>query len=98
MPKVFSVNFGLEREKKCSRFWHTRHLAILVSSLVLRSRGLGQIDLCFKERGVLVVVEVKSYRGISPRQWSRLKKSCQWLGALLNRDVVFRVDHLKKEL
>ena len=93
------MDIGLARERRCSRQWHTSYRAVLISPQVLRRRGLGQVDICFEGAGgVLVVLEVKGYGPLSWEQGRRLKKSCQWLGALLDRDVVFQVAHLKKEL
>ena len=56
---------GLELEKKCSLEFHAHGTPLLVSSLVLRSRFLGQIDLarfCKSPEGLwkIEVQEVKS--------------------------------------
>ncbi|MEX0799441.1 MAG: hypothetical protein WEB87_04215 [Bacteriovoracaceae bacterium] len=60
--------------------------AVLVSPLLLRRIGAGQIDYCFMDRGLLHIVEVKSsITGVQAGQKSqkaRLFKSARFLSQL----------------
>ena len=85
------------RELQWSQKFHSRYPAVLVSSQVLRRRHLGQVDVCFLQEK-LVIVEVKGYFSPGAVQRQRLRAACQWLGGLLQREVIFMIAHDKREL
>jgi len=75
-------------EKDISLEFHHEGVPFLVSSLVLRENGCGQVDLCrvIKRKGgekVIEVLEVKSSRGPSGYQYRRLRQSAEFLSLIL---------------
>ena len=77
---------GERTEEEASLLYHARGVPLLVSPLILRSLGLGQVDVCyFDGRKGLVIVESKTRGHVSPRQRRRLLKSCAFLGAIFKR-------------
>lgn len=82
---------GQSLEQKASLLFHTQGIPVLISSLVLRRRNVGQIDVAFwkGQPRSLVLVEVKSCAGISFKQKKRLQAASHYLGQLLNCAVQF---------
>ena len=97
MIKTEFIGRGWARELACSLKFHSRYPAVLLSSKVLHSRQLGQVDLCFIQKKI-IIVEVKGYYGPGFKQKQRLALTCQWLGDLLKREVLLYIVHSKKEL
>lgn len=80
-------------EKDFSLEFHRQGIPLLISSLVLRSRGAGQVDLGRLEKKMgqcwIHLLEIKAGQNVSLRQKNRLKKSGQFLGCLLGFQVKF---------
>jgi hypothetical protein len=89
---------GEEWEREFSLKFHQLGLPLLVSPLVLRSRGAGQIDLARLEKRKgqwwIKMVETKTHPLISSLQRRRLRKSAQFLSALFGYPVD-QVYHIK---
>jgi len=70
---------------------HHNEIPVLISSLSLRSRGCGQLDIVAfsKKSNRLNIFEVKSFKQkwVSARQWRRLRKSQEFLSLLFNCEV-----------
>lgn len=86
--KVCANSYGIKRELFYSQRIHQFHTPVLVSALTLRSRQLGQIDLCqLDEReGRLIIFEVKSSTvglHVSFKQRQRLASSLLFLNMIL---------------
>ena len=91
----YSYTKGSGAEAAASLVFHQKGMPLLASALLLRSLGLGQVDLAVVLGGPcpeLLVIEVKSRTAISvegPEQWvgerqrGRLRQACAWLGSLL---------------
>jgi hypothetical protein len=79
---------GQLRELVVSASFHSEGVPLLVSSQVLRSLGMGQIDLarvkCSRQgQKLLEICEVKSKVAPTVQQYLRLKRAGDWLGHLL---------------
>ncbi|MCB9093743.1 MAG: hypothetical protein H6621_01635 [Halobacteriovoraceae bacterium] len=85
---------GLEYEKQCSVTIHSLGIPVLISPVVLRKRGAGQIDLAIyqSENQKIIVYEVKHEDawGLSRGQYKRLKKSVDWIAQILQVQVGLR--------
>lgn len=86
--KEYANSCGIKRELFYSQKIHQFHTPVLVSALTLRSRQLGQIDLCqLDEReGRLTIFEIKSSvmgLHVSLRQRQRLASSLLFLNLIL---------------
>ncbi|MCK6595513.1 MAG: hypothetical protein L6Q33_09960 [Bacteriovoracaceae bacterium] len=88
---------GNELEKEASLFYHSKYTPVLVSSLVLRKRGGGQIDLTYLHKDTLTIIELKNGGILSPVQYFRLKDSGSLLGEVLNRTVFLKLNFAKFE-
>jgi hypothetical protein len=96
------MNKGELNEAKMSQIFHSSSLPFLVSSVYLREKNLGQIDICFIRQGkdknkVLNVVEVKSAGYISRLQVNRLKRASDHLGQVLGIAASFKVNFCQKD-
>ena len=75
---------GDSLEAEISKKYHTQHNAVLVSPKLLRSKGLGQIDVSYMENNKIIILEVKSSRigkqvCYSSKQITRLRYSTLFL-------------------
>ncbi len=104
--RVSSKGFEFEKEQSKS-YKHSSALALLVSPLVLRERGLGQIDYAefmpktkVKEARAQIVECKFTLRGtgLAPQQWARLKNSARFLGELLDCPVELKIASQRKTL
>lgn len=88
-------------ESKETKLFHRRGHPCLISSLVLRSRGMGQIDVATLQkigtRKVLTLVEVKTSTVPGSFQWQRLKKSQDFLAKLLEVETKLEVKFCQKD-
>lgn len=96
------MNKGELNEARMSRQYHLSSLPLLVSSIYLREKNLGQVDICFIKKdkngeGILNVIEVKSSSNISSKQINRLRKSSDYLGQVLEISVHFKVNFCQKD-
>lgn len=78
---------GRELELACSRNWHRRAIPLLVSPMLLRRRGCGQVDVsCIESNpSVTRIIECKSRGVISQAQYRRLLNSANFLSTLLGK-------------
>ena len=83
-------------EKCASLNYHSQHRAILISSKLLRSYSLGQIDLSYIKKGRVHLFEVKaSQTGIgymSRQQKLRINRSADFIARIL--DVEVQINYL----
>ena len=72
---------------------HKKGIPLLVSPLLLRSYGLGQIDLAIFEKNELVkIFEVKSsIPVVSVSQNKRIKKAAEFIGLIFSAAVVLEI-------
>ena len=96
------MNKGELNEARMSRQYHLSSLPFLVSSIYLREKNLGQVDICFIKRDVkgeniLNVIEVKSSSNISNKQVYRLRKASDHLGRVLEISAHFKVNFCQKD-
>lgn len=75
---------GDSLEASISKNFHSQYSAILVSSKLLRSRGLGQIDIAYIKEKQIIVLEVKSSQigrkaCYQSKQITRLRRSTMFL-------------------
>ncbi len=70
---------------------HANSLPLLVSSLILREYGCGQIDVSCILNDTVYCFEVKSSGYVSRKQLSRLRKSSELLGIVLDRNSFIRI-------
>lgn len=86
---------GKVAELNASKQIHQRYLPILVSSVILRKRHCGQIDLACLNNKILTLFEIKKRslgkQQITSTQKMRLIRSANFLGRLLNRKIELRV-------
>lgn len=69
------VKRGLDFECQQSRQIHSRGIPILLSSLVLREFGCGQIDVALLERGHIKLFELKLCGHLSLSQRKRIQRT-----------------------
>lgn len=87
---------GKSVELNLSKSFHSHNKAILISSLYLRRKGLGQIDISYLNNHKLILVEVKSsligkkvlYKG---DQITRLRRAAIMLSFELNMVVELKI-------
>ena len=75
-------NIGLKRELEASVRLYQNSQPLLIDPTLLRSFGLGQIDLAFFQKNKIVIVEVKGKAYPSKKQYMRIYKAAHWLGDL----------------
>ena len=82
-------------EKEMSFKEHSRYFPVLISSLLLRKYGCGQIDLSYIKNNELQIIELKSSKiGIQAmftKQYKRLLLSVALLQSLLNIPVNLKI-------
>jgi hypothetical protein len=88
-------------EAQASKYFHRECAAVLVSSLILRSKNLGQIDVAYLERDykkswVLRIVETKYSKYPSKFQMIRLRGTQDYLSRLLEMGTILEVKFCKK--
>jgi len=88
-------------EAQASKYFHRECVPALVSSLILRSKNLGQIDIAYLERDhkktwVLKIVETKSSVYPSRSQMMRLRRTQDYLSRLLEMAAILEVKFCKK--
>lgn len=89
-------------ESESSRFFHKKGVPVLVSSLVLRSQNLGQIDVSYLEKKaektwVLKIIEMKSSLYPSRQQLFRLLKTQDYLSKVLEMEAKLEVKFCQKD-
>lgn len=93
-------------EASASKYFHKTCVPALVSSLVLRSKNLGQIDVAYLEKSylkdkktpwVLKIVETKSSVYPSRGQMMRLRKTQDYLSRVLEMAAILEVKFCKKD-
>lgn len=83
-------------EREMSLKLHSKADALLVSSLVLRSRGLGQVDVVNLRGRVITVWEIKSSIRPGFKQIKRLRAAACFLSQIFSKSVRL-VLKIKKE-
>jgi hypothetical protein len=88
-------------ESQVSKYFHRECVPTLVSSVVLRSKNLGQIDIACLEKDhnkawVLKIVETKYSRYPSKFQIMRLRRTQDYLSRLLEMAAILEVKFCKK--
>ena len=89
-------------ESSHSKIFHQKGVPFLVSSLVLRSQNLGQIDIAILEKNhknawVLKVIETKSSLYPAARQIFRLRKTQDYLSRVLEIESKLEVKFCQKD-
>ena len=90
-------------ESSKSQFFHQKGVPTLVSSLLLRSQNLGQIDIAYLEKKankswVLRIIESKSSMYPSHIQMMRLRKTQDYLSKVLDMESKLEVKFCQKAL
>ena len=87
------MNKGADLEKKYSAIVHQYGMPVLISSLLLREIGAGQVDLAMMDyhRPVIYLYEIKSHGHLSYIQKERLKSSSIFIGEILNCMVLWKL-------
>lgn len=92
---------GEQFEKEFSQLIHSKNIAVLVSSNLLRSFNLGQIDVaCLEQeqgRRRLMIYECKSSVFPSKKQWFRLLATQDYLSRVLNIETKLEVKFCQKD-
>ena len=92
---------GYDFEKSFSELAHSENVAVLVSSNLLRSLNLGQIDVaCLKKeqgRNKLFLYECKSTLFPKRVQWVRLLRTQDYLSRLLAIETKLEVKFCQKD-
>lgn len=91
-------------ESEYSRKFHEKYTPFLISSTLLRSLNLGQIDIAYlkkkssnlKKTWVLHLVEVKTNHYPSPFQYKRLLGSQEYLSKVLEIESKLEVKFCQK--
>ena len=88
-------------EIQASRYFHSQCVPALVSSLILRSKNLGQIDVAYLEKDykktwVLKIVETKYSIYPSRHQMKRLRRTQDYLSRILDMVAILEVKFCKK--
>ncbi len=89
-------------ESSVSLSFHRRGVPVLVSSLVLRSQNLGQIDTALLEKNqkkawVLKIIETKSSLYPGSKQLFRLRKTQDYLSRVLEIESKLEVKFCQKD-
>lgn len=90
-----SKNKGKILEKKLSKSLHFQSTPILISSLLLRELGAGQIDIAriqkYKNNKMIELYEVKNSKSPSKIQLNRLKNTQNLISQLLDCEVTLKI-------
>jgi hypothetical protein len=86
------MQLGLDYETQIVARWHEQHTPVLISPMLLRRLGAGQIDLAVMDENKITLGEVKKSRAfLSKAQKQRLQRSQEFLAYVFEKDVVLRV-------
>lgn len=88
---------GNDLEREASLYYHSKFTPVLISSLVLRKRGAGQIDLSYLDKEFVTILELKNGGILSSSQYLRLKDSGSLIGEVLNKTVFLKLNFAKYE-
>lgn len=88
---------GNDLEREASLYYHSKFTPVLISSLVLRKRGAGQIDLSYLDKEFVTILELKNGGILSSLQYLRLKNSGSLIGEVLNKTVFLKLNFAKYE-
>lgn len=84
-----------------TNYYHSLGTPCLVSSVVLRSRELGQVDVAYLQKKdtswQLQIIEVKSKIHPSPKQMKRLLKAQDFLARILEMETHLKVNFCKND-
>lgn len=88
-------------ESRVSEIFHQKGVPALISSLVLRSQNLGQVDIVYLEKNnqkkwVLKIIEAKTSMYPSRFQMARLLKTQDYLGRVLDVESKLEVKFCQK--
>jgi len=89
--RLSGYSLGLYRELKASANYHQHNIALLIDPTLLRSFGLGQIDLAVFLRNKILILEVKGQSYPHQSQYIRIRKTARWLGDLFKYHVQIQV-------
>lgn len=83
---MLAQRLGNDIESEFTKTYHQLGIPVLISSLVLRSRGCGQVD-CARleiqnEHRMLRLQEIKTNQWVSPVQRGRLNRSAEFLSQI----------------
>lgn len=78
---------GDDFEKSMSELLHSNRLPLLVSPMVLRSRGLGQVDVATISKKNIIVWELKSSLRLGLNQRDRIRAAASFLSQLFSKSV-----------
>jgi hypothetical protein len=99
------MNKGDMLESESSEYFHREGVPVLVSSLVLRSMNLGQIDIAYLKRNLekkynnkwtLVIIETKFSIYPSGMQLARLRRTQDYLSRILEMESKLEVKFCQK--
>ena len=89
-----NISKGKRREQSLSRSFHSHGTPILLSPLVMRSRGMGQCDLVrfLPASNHIEILEIKGSARphVSIGQASRLRAAGEFVGKMLGASVILR--------
>ncbi len=91
MSKISNQKKGEDFERKTSLSIHKDGIPFLVSSLVLRERNCGQVDLSILKDDSIYLFELKFGQILSEKQSSRLKRSAWLISSLLEKNVFIKL-------
>lgn len=66
-------------------------MPLLISPLILRERGAGQVDLSVFSKNEIILYEIKSSGFLAKGQYQRLRKAASFLSAAFSRSTLIRV-------
>jgi hypothetical protein len=87
---------GADYEREVGEKLHAQHLPVLISPMLLRKLGAGQIDVAYLDQNgqeeKIVLVEIKKNRQyFSQNQYRRLGQAQELIAAVFEKDVVLRL-------
>ena len=91
---------GQIQESLQTKHFHSLGIPVLISSLVLRSKGLGQIDVAYIQKTFqwkLKIIEIKTKTVPSREQWHRLLRAQDFLGKVLEMESKLEVKFCQKD-
>lgn len=91
---------GQIQESLQTKHFHSLGTPVLVSSLILRSKGLGQIDVAYIQKTFhwkLKIIEIKTKTVPSRKQWLRLLGAQDFLGKVLEMESKLEVKFCQKD-
>ncbi len=94
---------GDKQEAAETKRYHEMGKPFLVSSMLLRSNGLGQVDVAYLQKNksnshwLVKIVEVKTKTAPSRQQWQRLLKTQDFLAKVLEMESKLEVKFCQKD-